>query len=564
VGLTPGRYGTLGAVSNIMIRGSSAEQVLVLIDGRRINDPAMGIVDVGLIPTENIERIEIIRGGASAIYGTSAFGGMVNIITKRPADEALKTELGYSAASFDTHHFRLNFDVKRDRLSGLFTAGRTLSAGWRENSDYSNRTFFTRLGYDAGTWGTFDLSGSSFRSDTGVPGMGVSLDQYDGTREKQASTPDARQTEDRSYIRLEDCKRFDSGDAVKAVCYGSNNDTDYRVPSWAKDDRYASAVFGDELQFMSRFGTTVGMEWWQELYRQTNNVTATTPIDRSRISSAVYLQQELRLGRFGLIPSLRYDDNSSFGGIYSPRITVTLQASDALKLSGNAGKAWRAPTFNELYWARDVNVFWGTTYVTVGNTALKPEEGISSDIGAEYTHRLFKCRATAFLTDSKDLISWQQISDPGTNTVTTIPMNIGKARQTGLELEWSQRIVSGLYHQLNYTYLWAEDRDRKTVLPYRPRHTANYALSFLTARGTCLSADLKYVSPQETGDDFPPVVSALPEYALLGATVTQRFAASAELWFRAENITDKQYQTRLEYPLPGRTFSAGLNIRFWG
>ncbi|MHB9155461.1 MAG: TonB-dependent receptor, partial [Endomicrobiales bacterium] len=115
LGLTMSRTGTPGATANLMIRGSSPEEVLVLIDGRRINDPAMGLVDFNAIPTDAIERIEIIRGAASAIYGTAAFGGVVNLITRKAGENAPLLNLGASGGSFNAQNYLLNFSVQRER-----------------------------------------------------------------------------------------------------------------------------------------------------------------------------------------------------------------------------------------------------------------------------------------------------------------------------------------------------------------------------------------------------------------------------------------------------------------
>ncbi len=559
-GLAGGSYGTLGATSHLMFRGSSPEQVLVMVDGRRVNDPGMGLVDLGSIPIETVERIEIIRGGASGLYGANAFGAVVNIITKQPQHDIPQVEFAAENKSFNTRRYRFAFDVRRDKTSGLVTASKTLSDGYRENSRYDNNNFFVRLGHDATEYGKFDLSGSFFRTDTGVPGMGVSLDQYDGEVEKTASTPDALQKEDRSFIRLEHLKELGK-DFFKSTVYASQNNTSYSVPSWLLNDKYGSHVFGSELQYSAGFGTTVGIEWWQELYKQSDATTSAVKMERSRTASALYVQQQWNTGRFGFLPSLRFDSNSAFGTVLSPRITVTARASDALQLSTNAGKAWRAPTFNELYWPKESSAFWGTTYVTEGTPGLTPEEGVSMDIGAEYSFTSAKAQLTAFLTESSNLISWEQSSDLAAATVTTAPQNIGKARQQGFELELQHKIASGLYHQLRYTYLMAEDTVKNKILAYRPCNKIHYEVSYLTPWSLKAIASGEYVSSQETGDTFPPLVDRLSEYALANLTLSQRIAG-LELWVKAENITDTKYQTRLEYPLPGRVFSTGVTIAF--
>ena len=556
-GLTNGSYGSLGAAGNIMLRGSSAEQVLVLVDGVRINDPATGLVDLSTIPVDSIDRIEIIRGGVSALYGTSAFGGIVNIITKKAEEGAPSMGVDLSAGSFNTQHYGLNFNIKNGNTSGFFSAGKLSSDGWRVNSAYDNNDLFANLGFEDPLWGAFNLSAKQFSSSVGVPGMGIAVSAYDGSLEKQASTPNATQKEDKSSIELGNTKNFDAG-TLKSVLHASDSKTDYLVPEWLKNDRYQSTVFGSEIQFAARCGLTAGTEWWGELYRQIDKNSNTAMLDASRTTTAVFLQQEAAYKDLRFIPSARLDNNSIFGTVTSPRMTVLFHAADCLKISANSGKAWRAPTINELYWPKDTNIFSGTTYVTLGNATLKPEEGITSDIGIEYLAQNAKASVTYYLTDSDNLISWDSSVDTTGTIVTTQPMNIGKARQQGVECELSHKIISGLLHKCNYTYLRAEDIQRHTPLVYRPEHTAQYELSYLTVSQTKATVTARFVSAQKTGD---PAVPELKEYTTVNCRISQNIK-TLELWAAMNNVFDVKYQTRLYYPLPGQTVSAGINWKF--
>lgn len=556
-GLISGQYGTYGANNNLMLRGSSPEQVLILVDGRRINDPSMGLVNVSAIPANNIEKIEIIRGGASAIYGTGAFGGIINIITKQPKEDTPSIELGVSGGSFNTQAYQLNMSAKKGPISATAAAGKSLSNGYRQNSKFDSQNFFARFGYDAGTAGSFDLSSSFYTADFGVPGVGITLDKYDGELERTASSPDVKQKDTKSYWRLEHTIPI-SDNTLKSSVYASDNLTNYNYPSNFQNDDYKTVVFGGDAQFYHRIGTTFGAEWWQEMYKSYDNMFSNTKIDKNRIIAAAFLQQELKLNDFTFIPSARYDNNSIFGGIFSPRITVTYRASDALKFSANSAKAWRAPTFNELYWQRESFTYQGTTYITEGNTNLVPEEGITSDIGAEYTAKDYKTSLTAFVNTSDKLISWVSSFDQATNTSLYKTQNINKSRQAGAEFTFNHKLASGLYHSVNYTYLWAEDTESHTLLTYRPRNTANYKVTYLTALNTRFDVSAQYSGDQQTGS----TPSALPEFTLVNVGVSQVIKDS-ELWVKANNVTDKKYQTRNKYPLPGINYMAGVTVKFW-
>ena len=551
IGITEGVYGTYGSVNNLSIRGSTSEQVLVLIDGRRINDPASGLADAGTIPVDNIDRIEIIRGGASAVYGSSAFGGAINIITKRNVAEIPAIDVGASYGDFNTRKLSLGVSISSGPLSGMITAGKLASDGWRKNSEYDSRNVFVRLGYDIGTYGTLDLSGSVFNSEAGVPGPGATLDQYDGTIERTASSPDANQDQNTQYIRLEHQKQWDD-DILKTALYTSRNRIDYNDPKvysdpggfsfGPSDTRSHSLTWGGEIQLATGEGTVIGTEWWRDSVVNSDFILGADTVDRSRDSVAAYFLHELQTGRFSATPGIRIDTISSFGTIASPKITVLYRLDERWKFSVNMGRSWRAPTMNELYWS-DPSMH--------GNPHLSPEEGITSDIGAEFSGQASQGKCMLFLTRADNLITWR----PNPLTFIYEAVNISRSQQAGIELELSQRIIQGLYHKANYTYLWAKDTENNTVLPYRPMHTLKYEAAYLFPWNTKLSANVRYYSKQETG-----TLSNLPAYTLTGLRIAQK-VSEMEIWASVDNIADIKYQTRLGFPLPGRTLAAGLSAR---
>jgi outer membrane cobalamin receptor len=260
-----------------------------------------------------------------------------------------------------------------------------------------------------------------------------------------------------------------------------------------------------------------------------------------RQNLALYFQKKFTENNISILPSCRLDESPS-GPIFTPRVTLVYEISDDLKFSANTGKAWRAPTFNELYYPADN---WGMK----GNQNLKPEYGIVSDVGIQYKITSIVLSATAFLTDTKDLILWGQ----------SAPENIGKSRQSGLELELKHKISSGFYHHLNYTYLMAENLETHAMLPYKPQNTLNYDISYFLLSNTELNLNACYISEQ--------FVSAydssqkLPPYTLLNVGISQKIN-DVEIWAKINNITDKKYQIRYSYPLPGINFVCGINIKF--
>ena len=562
-GINISRIGTAGSDATVMIRGASSDQVLVMIDGRRANDPATGIASLSMIPLNGIDRVEIIRGGASAIYGTGASGGVINIITKTPKENSPAIELNMNTGSFATTAYGLSLHSAKGPLSVFVTAGKETSEGWRQNSDYSMNNFLGNFIYDAGRAGTFTLTASYVNDNLGVPGTGIFVDQYDGHTELLAETPFARQTDSNDNCKLEHAKSWENY-SLKTCVYASDKDNTFKNPPQSMDQDNGTFVFGSESQLSNDRGTMLGAEWWEESYKQKDLFAGVTSVDKDRITTAVYVQQELKTGKFNFIPSVRYDQNSIFGGIPCPHLCAVYAANDSIKISGNSGKVWRAPTFDDLYYPLD-------PYGEVGNPALIPEQGIASDIGAELKFSDSSMKLDFFSIQMQNLIIWQPVGATGWT-----PTNIGQSVQAGAEFEFGQKLMSGLYHKLNYTYLWAQDTSPLTSgdanaqkqLFYRPRNTVNYSVNYTTFWKINVGIQAQYISERETGQSVP---ATLPYYTIYNFIVSKKIK-DWNIWAKADNFTDERYQTRVGYdsnynpagyPLPGATYSTGVTIKFW-
>ena len=144
------KYGTLGSLSELRIRsgGSSSKQVLLMIDGRPVNDISGGSSNLSEIPTENIEKIEVLRGPSSALYGANALGGVVNIITKKATTQKPKTEIGLNYGSFNTQNYNFNFSAMPGKANIFLAGSKNLTDGFRDNSDYDSTNLSAKIGYD--------------------------------------------------------------------------------------------------------------------------------------------------------------------------------------------------------------------------------------------------------------------------------------------------------------------------------------------------------------------------------------------------------------------------------
>ena len=222
---------------------------------------------------------------------------------------------------------------------------------------------------------------------------------------------------------------------------------------------------------------TLGLEWDKTEFKQKDLLSDTEKINRSRENAAAYLQAVLTFGDLTLIPVVRGDKNTDYEDVFTPALSAVYKLTDEIKVSGNVSKVWNAPTFGQIYGD-------DTWYAPAPN--LKPEKGISSDLGIEYNNGTIGIGVTGFYITSEDLI--QNIYDP--ETYKYIAQNVDEARQYGYEVEANYNMTKDIKHKLNYTYLRAENTKTHTDLIYKPMHTLNYVLSVSPIKQLKVTADV--------------------------------------------------------------------------
>lgn len=554
VGVNRSVNGTLGAESDVMIRGMDSDKTLVMIDGMNVNNLSLGYADLSTIPIDSVDRIEIVRGGSSALFGTSAFGGAINIITKTPVQEGHKLDLNASVGTFNELTTGLDFSVKKENVYAIVTGQRDSCDGFRQNSQFQSNDFFAKLGYNPNKDSNIELTASVYNNQMGIPGAALDnlgnylpVSEYNGTIEKTASSPLGSQQYLRNYAKVDYTDNIGQN-VLKVSSYGYKEKIDDQSTDWpyyANNDEAVSIVSGINAQLTDSRKLTFGGELREEAFSFEDLTSNTFITDKSRTNGALFINKEIDIFQFIIIPGIRADSNSTFGQEAAPKLSVVYKANDNVKISANTGKCWKVPTFNELYY---------NLSGSFGNPNLKPEEGISSDCGIEYNNKKVTTSLTLYQIASKNLIEWV----PTPNTETSMAQNIGNSRQTGAEAVFEHRLSNLFTQKLNYTYLWAEDTDTHTELIYRPQNRANYSLIFSGPKELKLSANVEYLGSVTTGDSFTPLLS---DYAIFGLKA-QKKILNGEIWVRADNLGNLQYQTRLGYPLPGTTFSAGVSIKF--
>ncbi|NWF99301.1 MAG: TonB-dependent receptor [Nitrospirae bacterium] len=526
-------YGNKGSSASISLRASTSAQVLVLIDGKRLNKPGDGQVDINAlsIPIENIERIEILRGASSALYGADAMGGVINIITRIP--EQAKTSFSASYGRFVTKELNFNTSQRINKAGFYLSLSKNTSAGFRENSEYDSESASIKIAYDISKDIRADISFDYNFRDAGVPGSLSWL------------TPKANE-KDKNFLAGINIKYKDS---VMKI-YSHNSTIDYMNPG-LEDNIHKNHVLGFDLQHSMYIGSanlfTGGIEILEEDIDSTNNLNENDSIGRhSRTRKGIFLQNETFLKKYLILTlGLRYDSISSEDR-FSPKASLLIKLPYQTNISFSAGQGFRVPEMNALYWP---DTGWAE-----GNPDLKSEKSTEYEVNIQKFFGSFaNIRAVGFLKQSKDLIQWQE-----TSPFKWSPVNISKTRVIGFETE-SNLHFDLIDIGLSYTFMDPQDRNLDKKLRFSTRHQIKGNISLHPFRGNTISLEGSYVHRYKVEKGDPGC------YFFLDGKIAQKlniWKIPAEIFIVGKNIFDRNFETLKDYPMPPVQFSAGMSFSF--
>jgi len=539
-----------GSLSTASLRGSTSAQVLVIVDGQRLNDARQGTPDLSLIPAESIERIEVLRGGASALYGPDALGGVIVITTKHPAGDSLAAQfsstawpgaLAASGAKALGLGQRLAFQGSQTlgaAVLGLSAFGERAGSGWasgsgalRDNSDLLSGGADLDLALPLGGGMTRTRVSGSWQ-DAGSPGSLF------------YSSPKAKQSDSSLRGRLGWASDALAGGnlALDLAASASFARLDYTNPDYAIADRHDSTRGGLDLRASALLGG-LQLGFGASLSREATNSTvfATSSSGQpERLTLSAYLEPSLELGALTLIPALRYDWNDNFAAGLSAMFGLEYKATEELSLRLSGGSSYRAPTFNELYWPADP-MFGGG-----GNADLKAERGLGAETALSWRRGAFSIDATAFGRYVEDLIM---------NDAFFVPHNIGKTFSPGAELRLGFRGRGPLGFEASYEFLHPLDLSAATGLGdarlmenlsrHKVRGSVDLALGALKAR-----LDGRWWSDRMI--EIPYAAPVLLKGALvLDLKADLALSKTLALGMAAENLLNSDYQVNPDYPEPG-------------
>jgi outer membrane cobalamin receptor len=534
-------YGGPNATKTIRMRGSTAAQVLVMVDGRPVNNPRDGETDLSTIPLDNIEKIEVLHGPGSSLYGSSAMGGVVNIITKNPPRDGMKTELYSSFGTARTYTERMLNGARIANFGYLISGQYQSSEGFRDNSELNAKDCNLKLDYKLNNQNNISLNSGFYKSGVGVPGLVSAPDNDD------------KQNILKRFFDLDWSFRPDEQGGFSVKTYQNYDRLEFMESSPGpydianKKDTHTTKVRGLDLQADRQLFESYLLVCGLNYVKNIND--STTSAKHWYYVRAGYLENHFDFfnKKLNVNLGLRVDDYSNFGTQTNPSLSFLYKLNEGIKFHGLVSRSFRAPTFNDLYWPDEG---WAK-----GNPDLRPEKGVTEELGVESRiNKYLTSGFTYFHSNYKQLIQW---SDNGSGVYQ--PMNVSSAVIDGIECKNKISITDNLNLNLDYTFLVARDKDTHKYLVYQPKNKVDCLLEYKNLNG--LTCELK---GQFTGQRFYDSANTvkIKQFFVLGLSVSKKFRNGLTCFGSIEDIFNRKYQVIRDYPMPGTSVTGGLKLEF--
>ncbi len=570
-------YGPRGQSKTVSIRGSTSSQVLVLVDGIRMNSSFDGYVDLSRIPIDSIDHVEVVQGGASSLWGTGAVGGVINVITKKPGAPSIDLSItngGYiphdasavetlsevpmppsttttsapaSAMSLlDSQKIALALSGKLGIVGltggGSFTRAANAflwndtanNVGWRQRNNAQDLAQDAYAGLELPLdGGSFSAKGSFDHSLIGVPGaLGWVTSQ--ATQEDTCAAGSFGYT---TSFFFADSLTFDLKGSYQ---YAQETLSDpLSPPASVHTTNSASLDLTQKLTISEALSTVYG---GSSSYEVADSASLTGR--RDRLSLAGFLSVPYAVLDFlTLTPSVRYDYYSDFPGYFSYQLGAVLLLSERTSLRASLGSAYRVPTFSDLYW---------TASYGVGNPNLQPETSYSGELGGSYAGNHFSVESSVFARLVFNQIDWDFFQYPAT------PVNISESLLPGAEIHATAGLTDQISIEASYSFVYSlllsylgqsyQVTDNIRV-PFVPLHNLSVTGRYQNGIHRA-NIEVQYVSDKVTGTPVSPSPD-IPGYLVMNAGY--RIAATENMAFSVElkNILNTLYYTESGYPTPG-------------
>ena len=529
-----------GGAGGIKIRGvggSPTNAVLMMVDGQPQFAGIFSHHVADFYTTEYVERVEVLRGPGSVLYGSNAMGGVINVITKESAREGSFTTLSTEYGSYNTWRSSATNMSRVGKFSSLVSLAYDRTDGTEENFDFNQKSLYAKVGYDISReW--------SARADYSLTGS-IGNDPIYARLDNPSATDIYHQNITRGEASLSFANNYGSmnGNVRTYYSYGNHYVDDPRH-FHSLDDRFGIIAY-ENIALWNGANGTVGFDfdtYTGEIPVSGGNghtLGSLATIRRKSIteySPYIAMSQSLLRGRMILNGGLRMANSDRFGTEWVPQCGVVLHPGGEWMIKGSFAKGYRNPSFKELYLYR------------MANADLSPEQMTNCEItvGKSFSG-VANVELTAFCSDGDNLI---QVVDMKNR-------NTGSFVNKGVEFSASAQAAENLSLRASYSYLHTSLDD----LVAAPKNQFYVAVQWLPLSGLTVDASLKavdglYVSPEERSEDFMLLGAKISYIALRKADKSRLL----ELFTTFDNITDCSYTINRGYKMPGFTFSLGTKL----
>ena len=539
------RRGTSGMQADLYIRGGGFDQTLLLIDGIKVEDPQTGHHTMNMaLPIEVIERIEIIKGAASRIYGQNAFTGAINIITSKVAEDMVSIKL--EAGSYEQQNASVTISKKIQDQSVLFHYSNNSSEGHKYNTDYKNENYFLKNSFQI-KGQLIDMMSSFNERKFGANGFYASPEAIDQYEETQAS------------LLGFSTKIVKENLIIKPKLYWKRNQDMYvylRHNPAVYRNLHISNKVGFEVNgsYKSELGSTgFGLDV-SSVKLSSNNLG-----NRNRTMVNLFLEQQVKFAdeKIDLTPGVAF---SYFSDVYTnmnyqsnffrnffayPGLDIGYQINDDIKLYSNIGYTYRVPTYTDLYY---------NSPTTIGNDNLNPEKALTQEFGARYDKNGLNINFVVFNRDASDVIDYVK-------NIESAPweaFNIREINTTGYEVDLSYDFYLGAFlkQSINIGYTNIKDDLKQTDFSFS-RYALNSLKNHITTSYSFeikknLNSSIVYKYAERSFGENYSVMDLKLNYTLKNYKIS----------LTGNNLFDAIYSETNLVEMPGRNILVGLNVKF--
>lgn len=508
--------GNFGVQADLSLRGSTFQQVLILIDGVRVNDLQTAHHNMDIpVPLESIERIEILHGNGSSLYGADAMGGVINIVTKKPEKTRLSGKFGYY--DFGTFSGSTGLEIKREKFSNILSFQREASKGFMEDREFSNFSVSNKFSFDF-SGGNIEILASHGDKKFGAfdfytPGM--NFPSWESTKTDILSA------------KLE--KDFGKWTFSQSVYYRNHFDRFFL-------DRNRPAFYINETKnknigtnFLLRRGNfAIGGEFAKEFF------DSSKAGNHSNFRSAIFIEKKLiLLQKIFFNIGIREDFHEKYKWSLSPDISFTYFPFSFVRIRTSAGSSFRAPSYTELYYRDPVNI---------GNPSLKPEKGISYEFGVDTFFKNIETKFSLFQREESYLIDWVKRDGKW------YAENIRGRNIRGVEIEVN---TDNKYFKISLKSSFYDMREKESAKIYKygfriPKSQSSILLNLKSTQSLFASFQILYKRRFYE-----------KSYILMDAKIVKKIG-SLEIFLEGTNLTNKKYEDIPGVPMPGRWIGGGV------